>query len=102
MSKALRDWRRGEPISARRLQDGVDAIRDIQRKRPQTEKAEPLDQDGAEPTSDEIWRFVSKTTETERIEDVDDSDVYVDVERTTSVIVRKPNGTTVLIQLEDS
>lgn len=51
-------------------------------------------------STSETWRFVSKTTRTERIEDDDNSDIYLDVVVTTSVTVQKPNGQQVIIQLE--
>ena len=50
--------------------------------------------------ADEVWTFVSRTTETVRIEDPDDAAVFVDVEKTKSVVVRKPSGGLVTIEFE--
>lgn len=101
MPRAIKDYVRGDKLTAARLNETVTAVRDLQRI-VQPEQLESVDQDAAEPPEvNEQWIFVAKTTVTERIEDADDSEVYIDVERTTSVVLERPDGSTVLIQLED-
>lgn len=45
----------------------------------------------------EIWREVTRTTATERVFDPNDETVFVDVLRITSVGMRRPDGTVVLL-----
>lgn len=103
----LEDWKRGQTLTAVRLQQSVAGIRELRgevdglKPAPGREATASTDTEpSASGVSSEVWKFVSKTTETERIEDADDSEVYIDVERTTSVTVRRPDGVQVVIELE--
>lgn len=98
--KELRNWRPGTPLTARQLQEPVDAVRELRR------RTLPADQVAASPDDDqtvsvnEVWIFDSSVTRTERLEDADDPDIYIDQEIPVSVTVRRPDGTTVRIELE--
>lgn len=98
-ARALRNWRPGTPITADRLQEKTEAIRELQTRTRKIERRTAPNVDDSQPAS-EVWTFVTKTVATERIEDATDSSIYIDVERTTSVTVRKPDGNTVLIEFE--
>ncbi len=95
---ALRDWKKGDPLSAGHLQEAVEGVRDVGRRLLQ------IDDIAASPDDDEVldetWVFVSSETRTERIEDASDASIYIDVTRTSSVTVQRPDSTIVLIQLE--
>lgn len=103
--REVQRWQAGEPLTARRLNESVDAIRDLQAAaRPKdggTNSPSEVDTDNEEQAAvNEVWTFVSAQTTTVRIEDESDSSIYVDVEKSTSVTVRRPDGTTVRIELE--
>jgi hypothetical protein len=100
MTTALEDWRQGDPLTARRFNRITTAIREVQVKSV-AQAPESVDLDAAEPVADITWSFVSKTTATERIEDADDDTIFIDVERTLSVVVRTPDGLSIKIELED-
>lgn len=103
----LQDWKRGQPLAAVRLQQSITGIRELRAEvdgmKPAAGREATASTDtapSATGVSAEVWKFVSKTTETERIEDADDPDTYIDVERTTSVTVRTPAGVQVVIEFE--
>lgn len=98
MTKQLRRWVRGAALEARRLNEVIDVTQDLagQVNPPRTDDVSKLPVPAGE-----TWTFVSRTTRTERIEDADDSEVYVDVLITSTVTVQKPDGSPVTIQLED-
>lgn len=105
--REVRDVRRGERITQDLMNEPRRAIRDLQRlvapKAATDASPRPsVDEDNPEalPGGVEVWTFVSSVTETVRIEDADDSDVYVDVEKTLSVTVQRPDGSLVRIELE--
>lgn len=99
MARTLIDFKRGERLAARRLNEIHDAVRELQTVE-QPQKRESVDQLVETPEVDEEWIFSAKTTRTERLEDADDPTVFIDVEVTTSVVVTTPDGRLISIQLE--
>ncbi len=114
-------WRPGEPLKATRLNETVDRVNQLSGALPKAARGRADTAaafgtgDGVEAaatddnagtavdgvvSADEIWTFVAAETRTERVEDSEDETIYVDVDITTSVTVRKPDGTQIKIELE--
>ncbi len=103
-AKPPRRWRRGEVITAARLNEAVDAIN----RQPGPSRGAAVGREAGATTDSpdgtvqaDVWAFVSSETRTVRLEDSEDSDVYIDVEVTRSVTLKTPAGTYVKLQLED-
>lgn len=103
--REVRRWKVGDAITAGRLNESVDALNDLRGvpppKEQDTNSAADVDEDTTnEAPVNEIWTFVSAQLSTVRLEDASDPSIFIDVQKTTSVTVRRPDGTTVRIELE--
>ena len=106
----LRNWSAGSALSANHLQEPVQGLREIRYEIDELkrrldgianrEATSRSDETEEEQNGTERWKFLESTMVIERIEDADDSDVYIDVTRTTSITVQMPDGTPVLIEFE--
>lgn len=98
---------KGRPIPAVRLNqvvDGVNALNLDKLPRQEDRGAEgPLvtDDEKTEQAAVEVWNEVSRTVETVRVENPDDSEQYVDVERVQTITLRRDNGELILMRLSN-
>ena len=106
--RVVRRWKGGEVITAVRLNQGVDAVNAaLGGARPPRSLgssdagAQVTEDDSDELEAATVWRWVSSRTRTVRIEDADDSATYVDVEITSAIRFRKPDGELIELQVED-
>jgi hypothetical protein len=95
--------RAGEVIEARWLNDVVDGVNTaLQPPRAEDDPPPPQPEEGDdESAADEHWTEVARTTTTVRVEDPDDSDTYVDVERVDTVTFLRPDGTTIRLTMSN-
>ena len=90
-----------EPIRASWANSLVDSVNLLQGAVPAPQqRREPAptfyndsgDIEGAEPVGDELWLEVARTTSTVRVENPDDANQYVDVERIDAICFFTPRG----------
>ena len=99
---AFKLWTPGESLRAPKLNQTIPFLNELHGLQPPRQSTEQGIPENENTAADEVWVFAASETETTRIYDASDPEVYVDVEKTTAVTVTKPDGLTVRIELEAS
>lgn len=97
-SRPIERIRRGQIIRAAYLDTMAQAINDLNGTiSPPAQIGAPAEPEQINSATGEVWREITRSTDTVRIENPDDPEQYVDVERVMTVTMSRPDGSSVLM-----